>query len=103
MSSARRPNSNAARDIAHQIHAYTDLRKHEREGPLVIVRGEGVHVYDDQGRKYIEGLAGLWSTSLGFSEQRLADAAYEQMKKLPTYHVFAHKSHEPSIEAAELL
>jgi 4-aminobutyrate--pyruvate transaminase len=101
--SAGRGNSLAARDIASLVHPYTNLKVHEKEGPLVIQRGKGIYVYDDNGKEYIEGLAGLWSTSLGFSEERLVEAAARQMRELPTYHVFAHKSHQPAIELAERL
>jgi 4-aminobutyrate--pyruvate transaminase len=97
------PNSLQARDIAFQMHPYTNARKHERVGPMVIDRGEGIHVYDDQGREYIEAMAGLWSVGVGFGEKRLVDAAVRQLSKLPYYHTFAHKSHEPSIELAEKL
>jgi 4-aminobutyrate--pyruvate transaminase len=96
-------NSLAAADIASTLHPYTNLRQHEAAGPLVISRGDGVRVYDDRGKEYIEGLAGLWSVALGFSEKRLADAAYKQMLQLPYYHTFASKSHEPSIRLAEKL
>src|SRR5882757_7725900 len=67
------------RDIAHHLHPYTQLRQLERDGPLVIVRGDGVHVIAEDGKRYIEGMAGLWCASLGFSETRLADAATRQM------------------------
>lgn len=84
--------SAAARsDIAHHLHPYTQLRALERDGPLVIVRGEGVRVFDEQGHGYIEGMAGLWCASLGFSETRLADAAARQMRTLPYYHSFSGK------------
>ncbi len=96
-------NSLASRDIASLVHPYTNLAKHPSEGPLIIERGKGIYVYDDSGKEYIEGLAGLWCTALGFGEQRLADAAARQMTKLPFYHVFASKSHEPGIELAERL
>lgn len=101
--SAPRGNSLASRDIASLVHPYTNLKIHQTEGPLVITRGDGVTIYDETGKSYIEGMAGLWCTSLGFSEKRLADAALRQMQALPTYHVFAHKSHEPGIELAERL
>ncbi|MCT7377064.1 aspartate aminotransferase family protein [Chelativorans salis] len=100
---SRLPNSLEARDIAYHLHSYTDARKHEETGPLVIERGEGVHVYDNNGKRYIEGMAGLWSVALGFGEKRLAEAAARQMEKLPYYHTFAHKSHGPSVELAEKL
>ncbi len=96
-------NSPASRDIASVLHPYTNLRLHQTKGPLVIARGRGVHVYDEDGKEYIEGLAGLWCVSLGFSEPRLVDAAQRQMATLPFYHGFAHKSHEPGIELAERL
>jgi 4-aminobutyrate--pyruvate transaminase len=96
-------NSPEARDIASVLHPYTNLKKHEETGPLVIARGEGVWVYDNAGNGYIEGLAGLWSTSLGFGEERLVEAAARQMRELPYYHGFASKSHLPMIDLAERL
>src|SRR3954465_15683842 len=63
------PNSLQARDVAYTVHPYTNLRQHERQGPLVITGGEGVFVQDDDGKRYLEGLAGLWCTGLGFNEK----------------------------------
>ncbi|HXW19967.1 MAG TPA: aspartate aminotransferase family protein [Roseiarcus sp.] len=97
------PNSLAGRDIAYYFHPTTNARRHEAIGPMIIERGEGVFVYDDQGKDYIEGLAGLWSVAVGFGEERLAKAAYEQMLRLPYYHSFAHKSHPAAIALAERL
>jgi len=70
---------------------------------MIISRGEGVRVWDDNGRDYIESVAGLWCASLGFSNERLAKAAYTQMQKLPFYHSFTAKSHEPLIDLSEML
>jgi 4-aminobutyrate--pyruvate transaminase len=98
-----RSNSVQGRDIAHQLHPYTNLRKHEAQGPLVITEGNGVIVRDDAGKSYIEGMAGLWSVALGFGEERLVEAAERQMRQLAFYHLFAHKSHEPSVDLAERL
>ncbi len=97
------PNSLAAKDIAYIIHPYTNLAAHEERGPITITRGEGIYVWDDDGKKYLEGLAGLWCTSLGFSEQRLVDAATQQMGTLPYSHTFAHRSTVPVIELCEKL
>lgn len=96
-------NSLAATDIAIVMHPNTNMRQHEITGPMVIARGEGIRVYDEHGNEHIEGLAGLWSVAVGFSEKRLADAAYKQMLQLPYYHTFTSKSHEPSIRLAEKL
>lgn len=70
---------------------------------MIISRGDGIRVYDDAGKDYIESVAGLWCASLGFSNERLAKAAYDQMLKLPFYHSFTAKSHEPMIDLAEML
>jgi 4-aminobutyrate--pyruvate transaminase len=96
-------NSAAARDIANVLHPYTDLVAHQEVGPVVISRGKGVRVWDDAGKEYIESVAGLWCASLGFDNERLAKAAYDQMRKLPFYHAFTAKSHEPVIDLAEML
>ena len=98
-----RPNSLAARDIAYALHPYTDHKAHLVNGPLVINRGKGVRVYDDQGKEYIETVAGLWCASLGFENERLVQAATAQMRKLPFYHSFTGKSHEPMVDLAEML
>lgn len=97
------PNSLQARDKAFVVHPYTNLRAHEQQGPLVISGGEGIWVVDDDGKRYIEGLSGLWCAALGFSERRLAEAARRQMERMPYTHVFAHRSSEPVIELAERL
>jgi len=93
----------ATRDIAYQLHPFTNLRKHEAEGPLVITGGRGIYVHDENGREYIEALAGLWCASLGFGEERLVEAAARQMRKLPYYHQFASKAHDTAIDLAERL
>lgn len=93
----------AARDIETLIHPYTDLAKHREKGPLILDRGKGIYVWDKDGKQYIEGLAGLWCTALGFGEEALVEAAAEQLKKLPYYHIFGDKSQGPAIELAERL
>jgi 4-aminobutyrate--pyruvate transaminase len=96
-------NSAAARDIANVLHPVTDLKTHLEVGPVVITRGEGVRVFDDAGKGYIEAVAGLWCAALGFSNERLVQAAAAQMRRLPFYHGFTAKSHEPMIDLAEML
>jgi 4-aminobutyrate--pyruvate transaminase len=98
-----RANSLAARDAATVLHPYTDLKKNAAEGPLVITKGKGIYVYDENGKPYLETVAGLWCAALGFDNERLAKAAYEQMLRLPFYHGFTGRSHTPMIELAEML
>ncbi len=98
------PNSAAARDIANQIHPQTNLRLHQESGPMIFARGEGVRVFDDDGKDYIETVAGLWCASLGFSaNERIARVAYEQMRTLGFYHSYRHRANHPSIDLAETL
>lgn len=97
------PNSPEARDVAFHLHSYTNARAHLNTGPLVIEKGDGIFVEDNQGKRYIEAMSGLWSVGLGFSEKRLVEAATRQMSKLPFYHTFSHRSHGPVIDLAEKL
>jgi 4-aminobutyrate--pyruvate transaminase len=95
---------NRAADIASQIHPHTNLRAFEQQGAMIMARGEGVWVQDDQGRKYLEGMSGLWSVALGYGNKRLIDAATRQLQQLAYYQNFAHKSTDAAIElAAKLL
>ena len=96
-------NSLANRDIENFLHPYTNLAAHQETGPLVITKGDGVYVYDEAGNKYIEGLAGLWCTALGFDNKRLVEAATKAMEQLPFYHSFGGKSHPTAIDLAERL
>ena len=99
-----KPLSNlAVRDIETMLHPYTNLAAHRETGPLVLERGEGIYVYDTAGKEYIEGLAGLWCTALGYGNEELIEAASDQMRRLSYSHLFASKSHDPGIELAERL
>jgi 4-aminobutyrate--pyruvate transaminase len=93
----------SARDRGALLHPMTDLVRHDKEGPLIMDRGEGCYVEDIDGRRYLEAVSGLWSVTLGFGQERLAEAAYRQMVRLPSYHMFRFKSHMPAIELAERL
>src|SRR5512142_2290900 len=103
MTQAPSLSSAARRDLAYHLHPSTNLRQVVSEGPLVITRGDGVYVFDEHGNRYLEGMAGLWCASLGFSERRLAEAAYRQMLELPFYHAFAGKVPAVATELAEKL
>ena len=97
-----RPLSNfAARDVETLLHPTTNLLAHRSLGPLVFERGEGIYVYDAAGKRYIEGLAGLWCTGLGYGNAELVEAAREQMERLSFSHLFGGRSHEPAIALAE--
>jgi 4-aminobutyrate---pyruvate transaminase len=93
----------AVRDVETLVHPYTNLASFRDSGPIVFERGEGVYVYDADGKPYIEGMAGLWCTALGYGNEELVEAAAAQMRKLSFAHLFTGKSHDPAIELAEKL
>ena len=95
--------STSDRDIASVLHPTTDLPALRRDGPLVIERGQGIRVWDDAGNEYIEGMAGLWCTALGYGVEELAEVAAAQIRKLSFSHLFAGRSHEPAVALAEKL
>lgn len=98
------PNSLRALDQASLIHPQSNLRTRLEEGPTIMTRGNGIFVYDDAGKEYLEAAAGLWCASLGFGVERLAKVAYDQMCKVGYYHIYRDTSNETAIElAAKLL
>jgi 4-aminobutyrate--pyruvate transaminase len=93
----------ATRDVETLVHPYINLARFRETGPLIIERGQGVYVYDSDGKPYIEGMAGLWCTALGYGNEELVEAAAAQMRKLSFAHLFTGRSHDPAIELAEKL
>jgi 4-aminobutyrate--pyruvate transaminase len=70
---------------------------------MVFSRGSGVYVYDEAGRAYLEGMAGLWCAALGFSNERLVAAAHRELQRLPFYHSFGGKVPDVVVDLAEKL
>jgi 4-aminobutyrate--pyruvate transaminase len=97
------PGSLEAKDLEHLLHPATNLKLHHEKGPTVVMRGKGVYVWDNHGKQYLEGMAGLWCTALGYGEEELARTAEAQMRQLNYSHLFGGKSMEPSILLAEKL
>ena len=97
------PSNLASRDIETLIHPYTNLATFRETGPLIIERGQGIYLYDTSGKSYIDGMAGLWCTALGWGNEELAETAAAQMRKLAFAHLFGGKSHDGAIALAEKL
>lgn len=91
------------RDQLYHVHSFTHLGQHELNGAVVIDRGDGIYLTDTNGKQYLDAMASLWCVNLGYSEQRLVDAATRQMAKLPYSHTFRGRSHGKVIELAEKL
>ena len=76
------------RAVETLIHPYTNQATIRDTGPTVFERGKGVYIYDTEGKQYLEGMAGLWCTALGYDNEELVEAAASQMRKLPFAHLF---------------
>ena len=97
------PESLEGKDLAHLLHPTTNLKLHRQQGPSIHDKAQGVYLWDSNGKQYLEGMAGLWCTALGYGNEELAKVAEEQMRKLSYSQLFAGKTNEPSILLAEKL
>ena len=70
---------------------------------MVVARAEGPYIYDKQGKRYLEGMAGLWCTALGYGNEEIIEAAERQMRELSFSHMFGGKTHSSAIELADKL
>ena len=90
-------------DLQHLLHPSTNLAQHQQQGPVVHESASGVYIRDNHGKQYLEGMAGLWCTAIGYGQEELAKVAYEQMVKLNYSQLFAGRTNEPSVLLAEKL
>ena len=89
-----------AMDAAHYLHPFTDHKELGERGTRIIERAEGVYLWDSEGNKVLDGMAGLWCVNIGYGRKELAEAAYQQMLKLPYYNSFFQCANPPAIELA---
>ena len=89
-----------AQDTAHYLHPFTDFKALAAKGSRVMVRGDGIYVWDSEGHKIIDGMSGLWNVNLGYGRRELADAAYAQLNTLPFYNSFFQTTNIPATELA---
>ncbi|MBE7373969.1 aspartate aminotransferase family protein [Pseudomonas lopnurensis] len=92
-----------ALDAAHHIHAFLDQKALNEKGALVIARGQGLNLWDSDGKRYLDGMSGLWCTALGYGRADLNAAAARQLEQLPYYNLFFHTTHPRVVELSELL
>lgn len=90
-------------DAAHFLHPFTDTRLLGERGTRVITGGEGVYLFDADGNRLLDGMAGLWCVAVGYGRQELVEAAARQMAELPYYNSFFQCSTPPAIELAAKL
>ena len=92
-----------ALDRAHHLHPFTDFHELGAQGTRVITRAEHIHIYDIEGREYLDAMSGLWCCNLGYSRREIVDAITQQLQELPFYNNFFQCAHPPSIELAQVL
>jgi len=90
-------------DAQHFRHPFTDHKELSEIGSRVITSAEGVYLWDSDGNKILDGMAGLWCVNVGYGRQELVDAATQQLVDRPYYNSFFQCTHPPAIELAKML
>lgn len=90
-------------DREHHLHPFTDAKSLNDKGVRVIVKAEGVYLWDSDGHKIIDGMAGLWCVNMGYGQSELIEAAHRQMQELPYYNTFFQTTTKPATELASVL
>jgi len=90
-------------DKDHHLHPFTDHKALHEKKSRIITRADGVYIYDEEGKKILDGMSGLWCVNAGYGRDEIVDAAAEQMRELPYYNNFFQCAHPPSIELAAML
>jgi putrescine---pyruvate transaminase len=90
-------------DSSHYLHPFTDHQALAAMGARVIVRGEGIYIWDSEGKRILDGMSGLWCVNVGYGRRELADAAYRQLMQLPFYNSFFNTSNVPAIKLASAI
>lgn len=107
MNSVKKSRSDTAEhqaiDSRHHLHPFTDYKQLGEKGARVITRADGVYLWDSDGRRMLDGMAGLWCVNVGYGRRELAQAAYDQMLELPYYNTFFQTTTLPANDLAQLL
>ncbi|AZD05116.1 aspartate aminotransferase family protein [Pseudomonas chlororaphis] len=87
----------------HHLAPFSDFKQLKEKGPRIITNAEGVYLWDSEGNKILDGMAGLWCVAIGYGREELADAASKQMRELPYYNLFFQTAHPPALELAKAI
>ncbi|MAA71603.1 MAG: aspartate aminotransferase family protein [Bermanella sp.] len=88
-------------DAEHHLHPFTNSGALNKKGARVIEKAQGVYLWDSEGNKLLDGMAGLWCVNMGYGRKELADVAYQQMQELPYYNTFFQTTHENAAQLAK--
>jgi adenosylmethionine-8-amino-7-oxononanoate aminotransferase len=83
-------------DRRHSLHPWTNFGPFEKEGALVIARGQGCHLWDAEGRQYLDAVGGLWCTNIGLGRREMAEAIAAQAERLAFSNTFVDMTNEPT-------
>ncbi|MBM3104980.1 aspartate aminotransferase family protein [Pseudomonas sp. P66] len=103
--SVNNPQTREWQDLSrdHHLAPFSDYKQLKEKGPRIITKAEGVHLWDSEGNKILDGMAGLWCVAVGYGREELADAAAKQMRELPYYNLFFQTAHPPALELAKAI
>ncbi|MEF9897025.1 MAG: aspartate aminotransferase family protein [Pseudomonas sp.] len=103
--SVNNPQTREWQDLSrdHHLAPFSDYKQLKEKGPRIITKAEGVHLWDSEGNKILDGMAGLWCVAVGYGREELADAATKQMRELPYYNLFFQTAHPPALELAKAI
>ncbi len=87
----------------HHLAPFSDYKQLKEVGPRIITQADGVYLWDSEGNKILDAMAGLWCVAIGYGRDELADAAAKQMKQLPFYNTFFMTAHPPVLELAKTI
>ncbi|BAV78038.1 aspartate aminotransferase family protein [Pseudomonas chlororaphis] len=87
----------------HHLAPFSDFKQLKEKGPRIITNAEGVYLWDSEGNKILDGMAGLWCVAIGYGREELAEAASKQMRELPYYNLFFQTAHPPALELAKAI
>ncbi|APQ11789.1 aspartate aminotransferase family protein [Pseudomonas oryzihabitans] len=87
----------------HLLAPFTDYRQLNEKGARIITKASGVHLWDSDGQRILDGMAGLWCVNVGYGREELVEAASRQMRELPYYNLFFQTAHPPALELAKAI
>ena len=90
-------------DSAHYLHPFTDHSALAERGARVMVKGDGIYLWDSEGHKILDAMSGLWCVNIGYGRTSMCDAVYKQMQQLPFYNSFFNTTNVPAVQLAALL
>lgn len=87
----------------HHLAPFSDYQQLHEKGPRIITKADGVYLWDSEGHKILDGMAGLWCVAVGYGREELVEAAAAQMRELPFYNTFFQTAHPPALELAKAI